>query len=225
MRGPVEFHPSRRRRVLNLTLRASNDVRPPEYSRGMDATWGRRGFGSTWDVAVELAEQIADGSPLPVLASTVLLDRGEILHADVGAFGWRFQAIDVFYEEPRILAFGGPVLFAAASIGAASARRRARAEAEQLAAPQWRSLGELRVLATDRRLLVWFEGAWASVWYDGIRELHPDLEQHPVTMLFDDDPPYALAGPWVPYLTVMLTACLAARRGTDAVAAALGANP
>jgi hypothetical protein len=81
------------------------------------------------------------------------------------------------------------------------------------------------VLATDRRLLVWFEGAWASVWYDGIRELHPDLEQHRVTMLFDDDPPYALAGPWVPYLTVMLTACLAARRGTEAVAAALGANP
>lgn len=191
----------------------------------MEATRGRRGVGSGWDVAVELAEQIADGSPLPVLASTVLLDRGEILHADVGAFGWRFQAIDVFYEEPRILAFGGPVLFAAASIGAASARRRARAEAEQLAAPQWRSLGELRVLATDRRLLVWFEGAWASVWYDGIRELHPDLEQHRVTMLFDDDPPYALAGPWVPYLTVMLTACLAARRGTDAVAAALGANP
>ena len=191
----------------------------------MEATWGRGGVDSGWDVAVELAEQIADGSPLPVLASTVLLDRGEILHADVGAFGWRFQAIDVFYEEPRILAFGGPVLFAAASIGAASARRRARAEAEQLAAPQWRSLGELRVLATDRRLLVWFEGAWASVWYDGIRELHPDLEQHRVTMLFDDDPPYALAGPWVPYLTVMLTACLAARRGTDAVAAALGANP
>lgn len=191
----------------------------------MEATWGRGGVDSGWDVAVELAEQIADGSPLPVLASTVLLDRGEILHADVGAFGWRFQAIDVFYEEPRILAFGGPVLFAAASIGAASARRRARAEAEQLAAPQWRSLGELRVLATDRRLLVWFEGAWASVWYDGIRELHPDLEQHRVTMLFDDDPPYAFAGPWVPYLTVMLTACLAARRGTDAAAAALGANP
>lgn len=191
----------------------------------MEATWGREGIGSGWDVAVELAEQIANGGPLPVLASTIMLDPGEVLHADVGAFGWRFQAMDVVYEEPRILAFGGPVLFAAASIGAASARRRARAEAERLAAPQWRSLGELRVLATDRRLLVWFEGAWASVWYDGIRELHPDLEQHRVTMLFDDDPPYALAGPWVPYLTVIVTACLAARRGTDAVAAALGANP
>lgn len=191
----------------------------------MDATTGRRGVGSEWDLAVELAEQIANAGPLPVLASTVMLDPGEVLHADVGAVGWRFQAMDVFYEEPRILAFGGPVLLAAASIGAASARRRARAEAERLAAPQWRSLGGLRVLATDLRLLVWFEGAWASVWYDGIRELHPDLEQHRVTMLFDDDPPYALAGPWVPYLTVILTACLAARRGTEAVAAALGANP
>jgi len=190
----------------------------------MEATWGRGGTGAEWGVAVELAEQIAQSSPLPVLASSVLLDPGEVLHADVGAFGWRFQAIDVFYEEPRILAFGGPVLLAAASIGAASARRRARAQAERLAAPQWRSLGELHVLATDRRLLVWFEGAWASVWYDGIRELHPDLEQHRVTMLFDDDPPCALAGPWVPYLTVIVTACLAARRGTDAVAAALGAN-
>lgn len=191
----------------------------------MEATWGRGGIGSGWDVAVELAEQLANGGPLPVLASTVMLDPGEVLHADVGAVGWRFQAMDVFYEEPRILAFGGPVLFAAASIGASSARRRARAEAERLAAPQWRSLGDLRVLATDRRLLVWFEGAWASVWFDGIRELHPDLEQHRVTMLFDEDPPYALAGPWVPYLTVVLTACLAVRRGTDAVAAALGANP
>jgi hypothetical protein len=190
----------------------------------MEATWGRGGIGSGRDVAVALAEQIADGSPLPVLASTVMLDPGEVLHADVGAVGWRFQAMDVFYEEPRVLAFGGPVLFAAASIAASSARCRARAEAERLAAPQWRSLGELRVLATDRRLLVWFEGAWASVWYDGIRELHPDLAQYRVTMLFDDDPPYALAGPWVPYLTVILTACLAARHGTDAVAVALGAN-
>lgn len=190
----------------------------------MEATWGRGGVGSEWDDAVELAEQVAHGQPLPVLTSTVMLDPGEVLHADVGAVGWRFQAMDVFYEEPRVLAFGGPVLLAAASFGAASARRRARAEAERMAAPQWRSLGDLRVLATDRRLLVWYEGAWASVWYDGVRELHPDLEQHRVTLLFDDDPPYALAGPWVPYLTVILTACLAARRGTDAVADALGAN-
>ena len=151
----------------------------------------------------------------------MLLDPGEVLHADLGAFGWRFQAMDVLYEEPRVLAFGGPILFAAASIGAASARRRARSEAERLAAPQWRALGSLRVLATDRRLLVWFEGAWASVWYDGIREMHPDLVNNRVTMLLDDDPPYALAGPWVPYLTVVIAACLASRRGVSATSQAM----
>lgn len=191
----------------------------------MEATWGRGGNGNEWDLAVGLADQLAHGGALPVLASTLLLDPGEVLHADLGAVGGRFQAMDVVYDEPRVLAFGGPVLFAAASIGAASARRRARADAERLAAPQWRSLGSLRVLATDRRLLVWFEGAWASVWYDGIRELHPDLVNDQVTMLFDDDPPYALAGPRVPYLTVIMTACLANRRGLDAVANALVPTP
>lgn len=199
-------------------------VTPPAYRWSMEATWGRGGSGSEWDLAVRLADQLAHGGTLPVLSSTVLLDQDEVLHADLGAVGWRFQAMDVVYEEPRVMAFGGPVLFAAASIGAASARRRALAEAERVAAPQWRSLGSLRVLATDRRLLVWFEGAWASVWYDGIRELHPDLANDRVTMRFDNDPPYALAGPWVPYLTVLMTACLANRRGLDAVATALVTN-
>jgi hypothetical protein len=90
-----------------------------------------------------------------------------------------------------------------------------------MAAPQWRSLGGLRILATDRRLLVWFEGAWASVWYAGIREIHPDLSARRVTMLFDDDPPYALAGQWVPYIVVVLTTSLGLQRGAQAVGDAL----
>lgn len=190
----------------------------------MEATWGRGRVGSEWDLAVGLADRLAHGVELPTLASPVLLNSGEVLHADLGAFGWRFQAMDVLYEEPRLLAFGGPILFAAASIGAASARRRARSEAERLAAPQWRSLGSLRVLTTDRRLLVWFDGTWASVWYDGIREMHPDLANDRVTMIFDDDPPYALAGPWVPYLTVTMTACLSLRHGLNAVATRVVTN-
>ena len=187
----------------------------------MQATWSRGGSDSEWGLAVQLAEHISAGGDPPVLASSVLLDPSEVLHADVWADGWRFLAMDVFYDEPRVVAFGGPLLFASAALAAGSARRRARAEAERLAAPQWRSLGGLRILATDRRLLVWFEGAWASVWYAGIREIHPDLSTRRVTMLFDDDPPYALAGPWVPYLVVVMTACMVDRLGVDAVEAAL----
>jgi hypothetical protein len=187
----------------------------------MEATWGRGGLGSEWGFAVELAEHVAGGGALPVRASPVLLDPGEVLHADLSAFGWRFEAMDVFYEEPRVVAFGGLLLMGTTALAAATARRRARAEAERLAAPQWRSLGGLRILPTDRRLLVWFDGAWASVWYAGIREIHPDLPSARLTMHFDDDPPYALAGPWVPYLTVVMATCLAERLGIDAVEAAL----
>ncbi|MGH9243522.1 MAG: hypothetical protein ACRD29_04250 [Acidimicrobiales bacterium] len=187
----------------------------------MDAAWSRVGIGSEWDAAVELANRVAAGDGLPDFASPVLLDAREALHADVPAEGWRYHAADVSYTEPRVVAIGGPLMFGLVAASSAVARRRARREAEALASTQWRSLGALRILATDRRLLVWHEGSWASVWYDAIRELHPDLEVGRLDMTFDNDPPYCLAGPWVPYLTVILTTVLAARRGVEPTRAAL----
>src|SRR5690606_11019014 len=101
----------------------------------MEATWGRRDHGSEWARAVDLAERVAHGDGLPVLDRPVVLEADEVVHAVMSVFGWRFHAVSVYYEEPRVLAFGGPLLFAAASIGAAAVRRRARAEAERLAEP------------------------------------------------------------------------------------------
>jgi hypothetical protein len=153
----------------------------------------------------------------------VLLDAAEVLHADLTAEGWRFHAADVTFAAHHAVAIGGPLLFGLVAAGSAAARRRARREAEVLAAPQWRPLGALRILATDRRLLVWHEGAWASVWYHAIREFRPDLEATRLDLTFDDDPPYCLAGPWVPYLTVIVTTLLARDRGVAAVDDALRA--
>lgn len=187
----------------------------------MDAAWSRDDINSEWDAAVDLANRVATGSGLPNLASPVLLDAGEVLHADVAAEGWRYCAADVTYTEPHVVAIGGPLMFGLVAAGSAVARRRARREAEALAAPQWRPLGALRILATDRRLLVWHEGAWASVWYNAIRELRPDLEAGRLDMTFENDPPYCLAGPWVPYLTVIVTTVLAARRGVEPTRAAI----
>lgn len=190
----------------------------------MDATWGRAGFGSEWDAAVLLADELALGAHLPVMPSPVLLEVNEVLHADLTAHGWRFHGVDVVYDEPHVIGIGGPILFTVTAAAAASARRRARAEAERLAAPQWRPLGFLRILATDRRLLVLYQGVWASVWYAGIRQVHPAVHQQRLQLTFEDDPPYALAGPWVPYLTVVLTAALSERVGVDAVSDALAVH-
>jgi hypothetical protein len=168
-----------------------------------------------------LANAVATGDELPILPSPVLLDSGEVLHGDVTADGWRFHGADVPYIEPRAVAFGGPLTFGMVAAGSAAARRRARRQAAALATPQWRPLGPLRILATDRRLLVWHEDAWASVWYQSIREFRPDLEAGRLDLTFDDDPPYHLAGPWVPLLTVIVTTALARDRGVRAMGDAL----
>lgn len=173
------------------------------------------GINNEWDAAIGLANRVAAGGELPQLASPVLLDAGETLHADVPAEGWRYHAADVTYAQPRAFAIGGPLVVGLVATASAVARRRARREAEAVAAPQWRPLGSLRILATDRRLLVWHEGAWASVWYDAIRELRPDLEAGRLDMTFENDPPYCVAGRWVPYLTVLVATVLAAGRSVE----------
>ena len=183
----------------------------------MDATWGRSDTGSEWTAAAELAEHIAAGGELRTIPSPVLLDAGEVLHADLPAHGWRFHEADVTYVAPHVIAIGGPLMFGLTAAGSAVARRRARQQAEALAAPQWRPLGALRILVTDRRLLVWHKGAWASVWYSVIREFRPDLTVGRLDMTFESDPPYCLAGPWVAYLTVIVTTLLAGDRGVEAM--------
>ena len=120
----------------------------------MEATWSRPGSGSDWDAAVALANHVAAGRGLPSIPSPVLLDAGEVLHGGLPAEGWRFHGLDVTYAAPRAVAIGGPLMFGLVAAGSAAARRRARRDAEELAAPQWRALGWLRILATDRRLLV-----------------------------------------------------------------------
>ena len=176
---------------------------------------------SAWAVAERLAEALSSGMPLPVLPSPVLLEPGEVLHASGDATGWRYQALDVAYEQRRGFVLGGPILFGVTAVATAAANRRARQEAERCAAPQWRPLGQLQLLATSHRLLVLYQGAWASVWYEAIRQMRPVLAEGRLELIFEDDAPYALAGPWVPYLAVVLATVLAERVGTSPVATAL----
>lgn len=171
--------------------------------------------------AEQLAAAVASGQRLPDLASPILLGAGEVLHAQVEASGWRFHAVDVVVEQRRLLATGGLLTFGMATAANSIGNWRARADAERLAAPQWRPLGAMPLLATNQRLLAFHEGAWASVWYSAIRQIIPSLHDFRLELIFEDDPPYLLAGEWVPYLTVIITAVLASSYGVDAVASIL----
>lgn len=188
----------------------------------MEATRGRPPSpADSWEAAERLAEEIAAGQQLPEVASPVLLEVGEVLHAAADAEAWRYQGLDVPYVQRRGFAVGGLITFGVTAAATAAANRRARAEAEQMAAPQWRPLGQVPVMATSHRLLVLHEGAWASVWYDAIRQIRPALAEGRLELFFEDDPPYLLQGPAVPYLAVVVATALAVQVGTDVVASAL----
>ena len=74
----------------------------------MDATRGRPvSPDSSWDLAEQLAEEIAAGQRLPELVSPVILEAGEVLHATVDAGAWRFQGLDVQYVQRRGFAYRG----------------------------------------------------------------------------------------------------------------------
>ncbi|MCU0267299.1 MAG: hypothetical protein MUF83_01495 [Acidimicrobiales bacterium] len=186
----------------------------------MDTTRGSLGTDPAWAAAEALAAAVASGQHLPSLDSPVLLDSGEVLHASVTASGWRFHGVDIAFEDRRVLALGSPISFGFGLLASAIGNRRSRSEAERLAAPQWRPLGPMHVLATGRRLLALHEGAWASVWYPAIRQLIPDLPSRRLEVRFDADPPYLLLGEWVPYLTVVLVATIAIERGPESTGAA-----
>ena len=177
--------------------------------------------GGAWGAAIDLARWVISNGGPPTMPSPVVLDPGELLHADLWAHGWRYQALDVGYQAPRLVAFGGPMVLGLAALVSAAARRRARREAESCAVPQWRPLGMLRVLATNRRLLVWHDGVWASVWLNSILELHPMLDAGRLDLTFEGDPAYCLAGPWVPYLAVVVGTVLAGLRGVEPVTSAI----
>ena len=147
--------------------------------------------------AQRLAEALDNGGWIhPIQVSDAPLHDGEVAYADITAFGWRFHAIDVPYEH-RTVMFGGPLLFAATAVGSWAFNRRRRREAERYAMPQWRRLGQIRVVVTSTRFLVLHNGGWYPVWYSAIDEVRPLPESGTLDLAFVDDPPYRLAGPGI----------------------------
>jgi hypothetical protein len=114
---------------------------------------------------------------------------GEIVRAQVEADAWRYLALDVPYDHRTIL-YGGPIGWTVSAIASAIGNRRTRRAAERLAAPQWRHLGHLPIIVTNRRLLVAYEGEWWPIWFDVIDSV--DRRGDHIVLSFESDPPYGL---------------------------------
>lgn len=129
---------------------------------------------------------------------------GETVHAQIEADAWRYLALDVPYDHRTIL-YGGPIGWTISAIASAIGNRRTRQAAERHAAPQWRHLGHVPIIVTDRRLLVAYEGEWWPIWFEMVEQF--DVRDDAVVLTFCDDPPYCIHGPAVRALVEVL--CLA----------------
>lgn len=157
------------------------------------------------DAACSLAASLRDGCWLePLSLDGVPLIEDEHAYAELDVAGWRWLHLDGLEYAQHALLVGGPLLMCATGIASAVGNRRRRREAERAAAAQWRPLGPIRVVVTERRLLVWHAGAWWSVWLDAIREMHADPRSLRLDLVFHEDAPYRLEGPDVPVLAVVL---------------------
>lgn len=134
-----------------------------------------------------------DVSDPPEWADAVahLLLPNEVAHIKADAFGWRWEPAEVAYDR-NLLLLGGPVGMAITGIASTVVNRRTRRRAERAAAPAWRSLGPLVVIATNQRLLVWYQDAWWSIWRSAVVGANLNPSGMCVDVSFVADPPYRI---------------------------------
>ena len=132
--------------------------------------------------------------PLPV----------ETVYGEISAYGWRYHALDGIPYERNICLLGGGFGMVCTGLLSAVGNSRRRRQAEALAAPQWRSLGPLRIAYTSERLLVWHRQAWWSVWLAAVVGSRWDPVHEALDLFFEGEAPYRLVGPEVYSLATRL---------------------
>lgn len=166
--------------------------------------WGI-GPAEAWNAAADLAARLEHGEGLPRLETSLYLGDDEDLHASVQADCWWYGATDVEYEHRQFLILGSLGLLGITAAASAVGNRRRRAEAEALAAPQWRLLGCIPIWLTSQRLLLQLHGTWTSVWLSDLVQVLAEPAGSPLQLASEGRPPLAFTGQWGPYLAVALT--------------------
>lgn len=72
--------------------------------------------GGAWDAAIDLARWVISNGAHRRFRAPWCSTRASC-SADLWAHGWRYQAIDVVYQAPRVVAFGGLMVFGLAALG------------------------------------------------------------------------------------------------------------
>lgn len=143
-------------------------------------------------------------SPPVVHHQDVPLGPGEVAYADLCLQGWRYYGLDDVWYQRHMVLVGGPLMSVVSAVVCAVANRSRRVEAERIAEAQWRPLGNLRVVVTSDRLLVWHRGTWSSIDLDVVADFRVSSRDD-IDLLFASEAPYRLAGRGASTVAVALT--------------------
>jgi len=162
---------------------------------------------AAWYAAFQLADQVARGGLPQATRPTVLLRPGEVQHGQLTVNLSSYFSMDVEYTTGYV--WGGGLLSSAVGLAASAASNAAaKSRAQRMAQAQWRSLGQNTAVITNQRLLVTLEYQWHPYELDTLIAVQPDLHRWSVVLNFDGVPPMMLAGPWTPWLVVVISASL-----------------
>src|SRR5262245_25834085 len=161
-------------------------------------------FGYGWVAACALRRSLLSGDQLqPRQAGSVRLQPGEVLYADIQLRHESWYGMNVTYQS-SIRAFGGPLLLGATLAASAISNANRKAQAQRLAAQQWRFHGDNATLVTNHRILSFADNQWVS-WYHGAAvELCPAPREYSLVALYEATNPLRLSGAGAPLMGVIL---------------------
>lgn len=137
--------------------------------------------------ATQWCEALMRGDRLPAFENFNLnLEPGEQVFDQYRAKYARFYGQNVTYQTGGVFAMGSPLFVAGAMIGSAVGNANARAQAQRVAAAQWREIQYVDVMVTDRRLIIPVGGRTLSFYFNAVTAFFPEIDAMTLTLDFGD---------------------------------------
>lgn len=200
----------RRSRVFEMKMHKRNEAWARKMERQIVSEGGPRCDFEARAIAKTHAthwfECLAEGEAIPSADGFNLnLEPGELLLDQYRAKYARFYGQNVTYSTGGVFAMGSPLFVAGAMIGATVGKANARAQAQRMAAAQWREIQYVDVLVTDRRLIIPVGGRTLSFYYSGVVAFYPELEAMTLTLDYGDNTePLQIFSPGIAATSVLL---------------------